>query len=93
MDIGTSSQHQLAVVCTTDRMPCCQDEPQHGKWQFRNGTQITEESTTFRTNRDNNGNVNLYRVSSDVMSPTGIFCCEIGDANGTNQILCINVGE
>ena len=93
MDIGTSSQHQLAVVCTTDRMPCCKNMPQHGEWKFPNGTLVTEEQRTFRRNRDNNGNVNLFRVSSDVMSPTGRFCCDVKDATATNQTMCTNIGE
>ena len=90
-DIGTSSQHQLEVIHTTDRIPCCQDPPQHGEWIFPDGTLVTEQSTTIRRNRDNNGKVTLYRVSSEVMSPTGRFCCSIEDATATNQILCANV--
>ena len=94
-DIGTSSPQQL--VCTSDRMPCCQDPPQYGEWYFPDGSQvkhITEGSpTTFHRNRDNNGNVNLYRVNSDVMSPIGSFCCEIEDATVTNQTLCINISK
>ena len=46
---------------------------------------------TFHRNRDNNGNVNLFRVSHTVMSPTGRFCCEVEDATGTNQTLCVNI--
>ena len=60
---------------------------------FPNGTLVTEHSTTFRRNRDNNRNVNLFRVSNDVIFPTGRFCCEIEDATATNQTMCVNVGE
>lgn len=91
-DIGTSSQDQLAVICTTDRMPCCQDPPQHGEWKFPNGSLVNDQST-FRRNRDNNGNVILFLVSGEVMSPTGRFCCEVEDATATDRSLCINVGE
>ena len=92
-DIGISSQHQIAVICTTDRMPCCLDSPQHGEWKFPNGTLVTKQSTTFRRNRDNNGNVNLFRVSSEVMSPTGRFCCDIEDAKNVSEDHCVNIGE
>ena len=91
-DIGTSSQHQLAVVCTTDRMSCCKDSPEDGEWRLPNGTLVTEESA-FRRNRGNNGNFNLSRASSDIMSPTGSFCCDIEDATATDQTVCVNVGE
>ena len=95
-DIGTSPPQQL--VCTSDRKPCCQDQPQYGEWKFPDGSQVIHFSerpvpTAFHRNRDNDGNVNLYRVSSDVMSPTGKFCCEIEDATHMNQTLCVNLGK
>ena len=95
-DIGTSSPQQL--VCTSDRKPCCLDQPQYGEWYFPDGSQVVSISerpvpTTFHGNRDNNGNVNVYRVSSDVTSPTGRFCCEIEDAIATNQTLCVNISK
>ena len=81
-------------MCTTDRMPCCQDQPQYGEWYFPNGSQVKhrdEGAVAFHRNRDNNGNVNLFRVSHTIMSPTGRFCCEVEDATGTNQTLCVNI--
>ena len=45
----------------------------------------------FHRNRDNNGNVNLFRVRNTVIPPTGRFCCEIEDATHTNQTLCVNI--
>lgn len=75
-------------------MPCCQDSPQHGEWTFPNEASVTD-SETFRVNRDNNGNVNLSRVSSHVMSPTGKFCCDIEGATGisANAMLCVFICE
>ena len=95
-DIGTSSPQQL--VCTSDRMPCCLDQPQYGEWYFPDGSQVVSISEmtaplTFYRDRDNNGNVILYRVSSDVTSPTGSFCCEIEDATDTNQTLYVNLSK
>ena len=92
MDIGTTSPQQL--VCTSDKMPCCQDPP-HGEWKFPNGSQVkhlVEGATAFHSNRDNNGNVNLYRVSSDVRSG-GRFCCEIPDSYDTYHTLCVDIGK
>ena len=45
----------------------------------------------FHRNRDNNGNVNLFRVTDNVTSPVGRFCCEIEDSTHTNQTLCVNI--
>ena len=81
-------------MCTSDRMPCCQAPPQYGEWYFPNGTQVihlSEKAVAFHRNRDNDGNVNLFRVRNDITSPTGRFCCEIEDATGTNQTLCVNI--
>ena len=54
---------------------------------------VDDQSTTFRRNRDNNGNVNLFRLNSSVLSPTGRFCCEIQDASDVNQMTCVNIGR
>ena len=52
---------------------------------------LSENPVAFHRNRDNDGNVNLFRVKDSVTSPTGRFCCEIEDATGTNQTLCVNI--
>ena len=43
----------------------------------------------FHRNRDNDGNINLFRMRDNVISPTGRFCCEVEDATGANQTLCV----
>ena len=81
-------------MCSSDRMPCCRDQPQYGEWYFPNGSQVlhkTEGAVAFHRNRDNDGNVHLFRVRDNVTSSTGRFCCEIEDATHTNQILCVNI--
>ena len=93
-DIGTLPPQQLS--CTSDRMPCCRDPPRYGERKFPNGNQvshISEGAVAFHRNRDNNGSVNLFRVSNDVLSLTGRFCCEMEDATSTNHTLCVNIGE
>ena len=93
-DIGTLGQPPL--VCTTDRMPCCQDQPQYGDWKFPNGSRVlhtTYGAVAFHRNRDNDGNVNLFRNGSDVVSPTGRFCCEVEDVTNINQTMCANLSE
>ena len=46
---------------------------------------------TFHRSRDNDGNVYLLRTNHTVLSPSGKFCCEVEDATGRNQTLCINI--
>ena len=89
-----TSVNQQHLVCTTDRMPCCRNQPQYGEWYLPNGSQVihrTEGAVAFHRSRDNDGNVHLFRINNTIMSPTGRFCCEVEDAIGTNQTLCINI--
>ena len=96
-NIGTLSviqDFEFIVVCTSDRMPCCRDNPQYGEWYFPNGSQVIHEiegAVAFHRSRDNAGNVYLLRTSHTVLSPSGKFCCEVEDATGRNQTLCINI--
>ena len=46
---------------------------------------------TFHRSRDNFGNVHLLRIAMNILSPSGKFCCEVEDATGRNQTLCINI--
>ena len=91
--VGTS-ETQPHLVCTTDRIPCCQKQPQYGEWYFPNGSQVihnSEGAVAFHRNRDNEGNVHLFRTHYTIKSPVGRFCCEVEDSAGTNQTLCVNI--
>ena len=94
--IRTADELREHVVCTSDRMPCCQDPPRYGEWYFPNGSQVKHKTdpggaVAFHRRRDNVGNVHLLRTHINVTSPTGKFCCEVEDATGRNQTLCINI--
>ena len=95
-NIGQSSDDpNSALQCITDRIPCCLSQsPRLGEWYLPNGTLILRgtSTTTFYRNREDNGEVSLNRPS-DVMSPTGRFCCEVPDDTDTNQTLCVNIGK
>ena len=93
-EIGIEAPHQL--VCTSDRKPCCRDPSQYGEWKFPNGSQVihrTEGAVAFHRDRDNVGNVNLYRANERVIAPSGKFCCEIEDATNKNTTLCVMLGN
>ena len=94
-EIGSNTASpQSAVVCTSDRMPCCKQQPQYGEWKFPGGGLVqsrSQQPSTYVRTRDDIGNVNLFRVTNAVISPTGRFCCEVENATGNNQTLCINI--
>ena len=94
INVIRTAQHLVHVMCTSDRMPCCHDPPRYGEWYFPNGSQVkhkSEGAVTFHRSRDNFGNIHLLRIGTNVLSPSGKFCCEVEDATGRNQTLCINI--
>ena len=50
-------------------------------------------ATSFYENRSDSGVVNLIRLKSNVMAPTGEFCCMALDATGLVWTVCANIGE
>ena len=95
-EIGTTAN--TALQCITDRMPCCAAaaaEDRLGAWLFPNGMSIPRQglSATFYRTRGDDGTVNLNRDNTNVMMPTGQFCCEVPDALNVMQRLCANIGE
>ena len=93
-DIGTSQQHQL--VCITDKIPCCTTPNRAGEWIFPNGSTVPTmgaNPTQFYRNRGSSGEINLYRVNDDVITPTGRFCCKVPDAIDEVHNICVNIGK
>ena len=95
-DIGQTSDNPNGVLqCITDRIICCLSQnPRLGEWYLPNVALVygSTSSTAYYRNRGDNGEVSLNRPSG-VESPTGLFCCEVPDATGINQPLCMNIGE
>ena len=83
------------LQCITDMMPCCKTPNIVGEWYYPNGTPvpIQNNAATFYRNRGDDGTVNLNRLNDGVMSPTGMYCCEIPNAAGMDTSLCISIGE
>ena len=95
-EIGTTSNNGLQ--CITDKMPCCAAMVgRAGEWYFPNETTVpvlgtgADMATAFYRNRGDDGTVNLNRLNTNIMIPTGLFCCEVPDAAGDMQRLCANI--
>ena len=90
------------LQCNTDRMPCCRFIFRTGEWYMYTGPNrtmiplalpdLTSTSFLYRNRGFDDGTVNLNRPS-DVIMPTGLFCCEIPDIAGNNKSLCVYLGE
>ena len=92
----TNATANNGLQCITDRRPCCASQPNRaGEWLFPNGSTVPVQSitTTFYRTRGDDGTVNLNRLSSDVMMPTGRFCCVVPDATSTDVTLCVLIGK
>ena len=91
MDIGTGS---AALFCTTTYTPCCfSSPPTH--WYFPNRSQVQHsESLPYYRNRtyssfSPSGAVLLHRNPG--ATTTGIFHCDIPDANGDLQSIYVGI--
>ena len=91
--IGLSPNSSLQ--CITNRNPCClTQDPRLGEWYLPNGelVQGANSTTAFYRSRGDNGDVSLNRPS-EVVSPTGKFCCQVPNAADINQTLCVIIGR
>ena len=96
-----------SIQCVTDRTPCCVSPVRTGEWYFPGDGGIvpsisspTSMTSTLYRNRGDDGTVNLYhrpishsRNITDVMGPTGRYCCVVPDATGIVQWACAIIGE
>ena len=93
-DIGTADS--AALLCITTYRPCCFSGPPPGThWYFPNGSwlQFNNALPYYRSRTDANfsppGKVLLHRNPEGMT--TGIFHCEILDANGIFQSLYVGI--
>ena len=87
----TDTTSNNGLQCITDRRPCCANPSNRfGEWFFPDGGVVPNQggATTFFRNRGDDGTVNLNRLNSDVMMPTGRFCCVVPDATSINVTQC-----
>jgi hypothetical protein len=50
-------------------------------------------ASSFYRARGDDGTVNLNRLNTNVMMPTGLFCCEVPNALDIVQRVCASIGE
>ena len=90
-EVGASSD---ALICLTTLMECCRGIDTNGvgsmgNWRFPNGSLVSSQSGGPSLSRSRGpSSVLLHRINN-AMSPTGVYTCEIPDANNTNTELHI----
>ena len=92
----TNATSNNGLQCITDRRPCCAAMGDRaGEWFFPDGGVVPNQggATTFYRNRGDDGTVNLNRLNSDVMMPTGRFCCVVPDVMNVDHTVCVTIGK
>ena len=90
VDIGEDDE---ALLCKTDKAECCGTRPNRfGEFYYPHGAKvpIQKAGQGFYRNRDEQ-QIRLNRRRG-VMTPTGVYCCEIPDSSGVMQKVFINIG-
>ena len=82
-----------AILCTTNRSPCCSTPNRVGEWYYPNGSMVPNNAAgySFYRGRGNNQTIYLNR-RNNAQSPTGSFCCELPDNKDVNYTLCVRLG-
>ena len=90
-DIG---EHEHALICQTDKRPCCGTPPfRLGQWYYPNGSIVPRigEGTTFYRDRNDTGIVRLNQRNHNADYSTGLFCCVLPDSSNRSHTLCIGL--
>ena len=87
-DIGTGS---AALICTTTNSGCCASGNSETQWYFPNGSQVlpNPNMTFSRTSSTSPGAIRLNR--NPEATTTGVFRCDIPDANGDLQSIYVGI--
>ena len=92
-EIGeTTTTSNTGLQCITDKIPCCLQDTT-GRWYFPDGITVPSQDATFYSARGDNGTINLNHIDSNVMSPTGQFCCVVPDATQALIRVCANISK
>ena len=90
-EVGASSD---ALICLTTLMECCRGIDTNGAgsmgdWRFPDGSFVPSQSGGASLSRNRGpSSVLLHRINN-AMTPTGVYTCEIPDANNSNTELNI----
>ena len=95
-DIG-SSFFMSALFCLTPSLECCSDSETSNaasvtrEWYLPDATPLTSDNSPFIKNRVSSA-VSLHRdLFNDNTVPSGVYHCEIPDANGTSKNVYVGI--
>ena len=94
--IDSISEGSGSLHCLTNRVDCCRRSDTEGttvgSWYFPNNRSALENEDSSGSFYETSGpSVVRLNVRHNAMSPTGVLCCEIPDASGTNQTVYVGI--
>ena len=90
MTVDDIAENDGALLCYTNNVECCESS-RKGEWYFPNGTTVGTSVDGGDFYRNRGPSVVRLNRRNNAMMPTGVFCCEIPDANGTDQSIYVGV--
>ena len=90
-EVGANSD---ALICLTTLMECCRGSDTNGAgsmggWMFPDGSLVPSQSGGASLSRNRGPSSVILHRTNNVMSPTGVYTCEIPDANNISTTLNI----
>ena len=81
-----------ALICRTDRLNCCGTPPNRfGHFYYPSGLQVPVNSAGQGFYRNRGDQLIRLNRRAGATSPTGKYRCEIPDASGEMQNICITL--
>lgn len=88
-DIG---EEYDALICLTNSTECCEeDSGVIGEWYFPNSSQVPVNDHGYGMYVSRGPSVVRLHRRNNTIIPTGVFHCEISDANEANQSIYVGV--
>ena len=91
-DIGEGDEG--ALLCFTDLSQCCDSDSGRveGEWHFPDGSPVQIEGNGGNFYHDRGPGVVRLNRRNNATFPTGLYCCDVQDADSNMTKICANIG-
>ena len=91
IDLTSIGEDRSALMCLTPLTSCCRSSDTGtsslGDWRYPDKALISSRSGGDSISRSRGPSSVILHRTNNAMSPTGVYTCEIPDANGTTKQL------
>lgn len=90
--IDTKTEATSVLVCHTDKPDCCLTSNEGDRYLIESDSSITTTfSKELNVTRSDQGTISFTRITDSIPIIIGTLCCNIPDASGVNQTLCVHL--